>query len=277
MKFGSFEIKTVTFGYFRLDGGAMFGSVPKNLWGKLIAVDEENCIPLASRGLHVEHGEKTFLVDVGMGDKWSEKSRKIFNIENYSFEEIGFNPSIYTDIILTHLHFDHAGGITRFVMGSDVDVELVFPQATVYLQESNFLNAKSPNLRERASYLKENVFPLEAANLKLVQGTQEIYPGIIVHQVNGHTQGQQWVEINTGDEVVMFTTDVIPTSRHVPLPYTMGYDICTERVLGEKEDFLKRAVSNEAVVIFQHDHDCPAGRIKVNDKGQYFLSEKISL
>lgn len=277
MKFGSYTIDTVTFGYFRLDGGAMFGSVPKNLWSKIIPVDDENCIPLAARGLRIEHGGRVFLVDVGMGDKWSEKARQIFAIKNFTFSEIGFDPGQVTDVVLTHLHFDHAGGISRHAAGPGSALELVFPKATVYVQEANLENARSPSLRERASYLAENVVPLERAKLVLTNGMQEIYQGITVHRVDGHTRGQQWIEIRTEAGTVLFTTDVIPTSRHVPLPYTMGYDICTETMLVEKEAFLQKAVAEDAVVIFQHDHDTPAGRIGVNEKGQYMLREKISL
>lgn len=277
MKSGSFELSTIIFGMFRLDGGAMFGSVPKNLWGKIIPVDEENCIPLASRSLLIRHQDRVLLVDVGLGEKWSEKSKQIFAIQNNSFEKLNFNPKEITDVILTHLHFDHAGGISKYKEGSTQEVELVFPQATVYLQEDNFANAQKPSLRERASYLSENVLCLHQAKLKTTKGTQEIFPGITVHQINGHTRGQQWIEVNTGADKFFFATDLIPTARHLPVPYVMGYDICAETAFNEKAHFLQRAVTEDVIVVFQHDPDTPAARVGVNEKGHYCVKEKIDL
>lgn len=261
---------------FRLDGGAMFGSVPKNLWSKAIAVDSENCIPLAARSLLIEGDGKKILVDVGMGEKWSEKSRQIFAIQNRTFEDLQFNPDTVTDVILTHLHFDHAGGISRYTENGS-DIEPVFKNATIHIQRSNFINAKNPSLREKASYLKENWATLELQPTRFLQGNGEIFPGIFAHEVHGHTKGQQWIEIKSGKDVLVFTTDVIPTARHLPLPYTMGYDICTETVMVEKEAFLQHALTNDAVVVFQHDPDTPAARIHLNEKGHYAIREKVTL
>jgi glyoxylase-like metal-dependent hydrolase (beta-lactamase superfamily II) len=182
-----------------------------------------------------------------------------------------------TDLVLTHLHFDHAGGAVRYAPAGPPDLELCYPKATVYLQAANLENAKAPNLREKASYLRENVLPLERGNLRLTYGSEEIHPGIRVHRSDGHTRGLQWLEVRTGAETVAFPSDLIPTARHIPLAYTMGYDICAEGLLAEKEDFLRRAARGNWIVVFVHDPDIPAARVTVDAQGRYVLGEVISL
>lgn len=273
MSSNNMSVSTVNFGFFRLDGGAMFGSVPKNLWSKVISCDDENCIPLASRSLLIRDGARTILVDVGLGDKWNEKSRAIFGIKNFTFAELGIRPEDITDVILTHLHFDHAGGISKYT--DQGELKATFPNAKVYVQKSNYENAKSPSLRERASYLTENVSVLSQVELVLVDGLVEVLPGIKVHRVDGHTVGQQWVEVITERDLYMFATDLIPTSRHLPLPYTMGYDICCSSVMREKAEFLEYAVSKNAIVVFQHDPDTAAARVCLNEKGHFAVKEKV--
>ncbi|RIL05009.1 MAG: MBL fold metallo-hydrolase [Proteobacteria bacterium] len=252
LQFGPYSISAHDFGTFRLDGGSMFGSVPKNLWAKRIQADDENCIALATRCLLIRDNKRTILVDCGMGEKWSDKSRQIYAIHSNTPEQAGIDPSQITDLILTHLHFDHAGGVTRYKKGTH-EPELVFPQAKVFLQALNWENARHPNFKERASYLAENVEPLAKADLNLVSGTMEVLPNIWVHQVNGHTRGQQWVEIRNGAESIVYPTDLIPTSHHVPLAYHMGYDICAETLLKEKDEFLSQAVSRRWIVVCEHD------------------------
>ena len=151
MKVGKYEVSAHNLGFFRLDGGSMFGSVPKNLWSRLLAADEDNCIKLATRCLLIRGAQQTILVDVGLGEKWNDKLRAIFAIDNMPRAEWGFDTEDITDIVLTHLHFDHAGGITRY-RGKGSEVELCFPQARVWLQRSNYNNACDPNPREKASY-----------------------------------------------------------------------------------------------------------------------------
>lgn len=189
--FGRFEVSVHNHGHYRLDGGAMFGTVPKALWSGLIPADEENRIRLATRSLLVRTDGRVFLVDVGCGGKWPEKLRRIYGIEPAPPAEAGFDPASVTDIILTHLHFDHAGGISRNAPGAPGDVELCYPDARVHVQRDNHENARDPNLRERASYLKENVLVLDRARLELARGSREIVPGLWVHQADGHTRGLQ--------------------------------------------------------------------------------------
>lgn len=273
--FGRFKVSLVDFGSFRLDGGAMFGSVPKNLWAKKIANDAENCIPLALRSLKIEVDGRIFLVDVGIGEKWSVKQRAIFAIKNTPVGDLGFAPDTITDIILTHLHFDHAGGISRFQSGSSTELELVYPGATVHVQRANFENAERPNVKERASYLQENIAILKQAKLNLLAGETEIAPGLWVHTFNGHTRGQQTVELRDGNTSLVFPTDLIPTSHHLPVPFHMGYDICAETILHEKEAFLSRCVERGAIVVFQHDPEVAAGRVIRDERGQFALGERV--
>jgi glyoxylase-like metal-dependent hydrolase (beta-lactamase superfamily II) len=270
MQIGTFTITEVIFGHFRLDGGCMFGSVPKNLWSRSIPGDTENCIHLVCRSLLIDSGDRRFLVDVGMGEKWSEKQRQIYGIKNTPKDQWGFDPASITDVILTHLHFDHAGGITSPT--ADGGITLSFPQATIHLQKANWEHAQNPTLKDRASYLPENVKPLAQAKLKLYEGTSEIAPGLLVHRVDGHTKGQQWIEVRDGKDKLFFATDLIPTAHHVPLAYHMGYDVCAETLLTEKQIFLERVRSENALLSFQHDADTAAAHVIMTDRGQYAVA-----
>jgi glyoxylase-like metal-dependent hydrolase (beta-lactamase superfamily II) len=275
MKIGRFTIQEVIFGHFRLDGGCMFGSVPKNLWSKGIPADEENCIKLACRSLLIQDGDRSFLVDVGMGEKWSDKQRQIYGIKNNPPSAWGFDPNSISDIILTHLHFDHAGGITH--LDATGVPHLSYPKARIHLQKANWEHAQNPTLKDRASYLPDTVLPLKNADLVLHDDSAEIAPGLILHRVDGHTRGQQWIEVTDGGTSLFFATDLIPTSHHIPLPYHMGYDVCAETLLQEKERFLKRAIDEDVIVCFQHDSIVPACRVMVSEKGHFTIKETVSL
>ena len=275
MTFGRFKVSLVNHGFYRLDGGAMFGTVPKNIWSRLIPPDDENCIRLATRSLLIEAGDRVFLADVGNGDKGTEKFRRIYGIQNFSPDEAGWDPASVTDVVLSHLHFDHAGGLSRYKPGSPADLELCYPAATVFLQTDNYETSRNPNPRERASYLEENIRALEQARLRLTRGSEEIFPGLWVHQNNGHTRGQQWLELKSGPESIVFPSDLVPTSHHLPLPYTMGYDMSAETLLREKADFLERAVAGRWIVVFVHDPHIPASRAIIDDKGRYALGEQV--
>jgi glyoxylase-like metal-dependent hydrolase (beta-lactamase superfamily II) len=277
MRFGPFTVSAYNHGFFRLDGGAMFGTVPKTIWSKLMPPDDDNRIRMAARSLIIRAEERVFMVDAGMGDRWTEKLRRIYDIQPGVDNDPGFDTDSVTDIILTHLHFDHARGIFRARPEAEGEVDLRYPQARVYVQAANYENARKPNARERASYLAEDVKLLERTPLVFTSGSQELYPGIWVHGTNGHTRGHQWVEVKNGDVSVAFPSDIVPTSRHLPLPYLMGYDVSAETLLGEKDELLNRAVAERWILVFGHDPDVPAGRITRDEKGHYTLEEEIAL
>lgn len=256
-------------GTFKLDGGAMFGSVPKNIWNKLISADEQNRILLALGSLIIETKDRKFLIDVGMGDKWSEKQIGIYDIKNSPRNKI---LDSVTDVILTHLHFDHAGGISKH--NKEGKLEAAFPGAKVHIQRANLENAGKPNRKEKASYLLENVSALDFYDLNVVDGDVEIFPGITVHKIDGHTVGQQWIEIVINDNAkpykkIFFTTDLIPTHHHAHPGFSMAYDMQALKILEEKEQVLKRGLKEDAIIVFQHDLQSPFGKVEVTEKGDY--------
>jgi len=243
---------------FRLDGGAMFGSVPKTLWSRSIPADEKNRIQLCCR-LLVLRGNGIFaLVDCGMGSKWDDKGKEIFAIEPLISLDDKF-PKL-THLVLTHLHFDHCAGLSR--KSSTGELELVFPHATHIVSEENLRRAEKPGLRERASYLSENIQPLLKSTLRQTVDGEELFTDITAHQVHGHTRGLQWLLIRDKDETIAYPSDLIPTIHHVSLPYVMGYDMCAETAMNEKEKFLEQAVKENWLVVFEHDAETPAARIR---------------
>jgi glyoxylase-like metal-dependent hydrolase (beta-lactamase superfamily II) len=277
MRFGPFEITTVTHGFFRLDGGAMFGTVPKAIWAKLTPPDEDNRIRLSARSLLVRTADRVVLIDAGMGDRWTDKLRRIYDIQPAAVDAMGLDPESVTDIILTHLHFDHARGIFQARPDDDGEADLRYPRARIHVQAANYETAKAPNIRERASYIAEDTKRLERAELAFAAGSAEIAPGIRVHGTNGHTRGHQWVEVRADGRTIAFPSDIVPTSKHLPLPYLMGYDICAETLLGEKDALLRRAVEEDWILAFGHDPDVTAGRVGLDDKGHYALAEALEL
>jgi glyoxylase-like metal-dependent hydrolase (beta-lactamase superfamily II) len=277
MRVGPFTVSAYIHGYFRLDGGAMFGTVPKTIWSGFAPPDADNRIRLAARSLVIRAGDRVFMIVAGMGDRWTDKMRRIYDIQLRPDDDPGLDPGSVTDIVLTHLHFDHAAGIFRRRAGTEGEADLRYPNARVYVQAANVDNAKRPNARERASYLQEDVRLLEKTRLILTSGSEEIHPGIWVHRSDGHTRGHQWVEVRGGEATVVFPSDIVPTSRHLPLAYLMGYDISAETLLEEKDALLSRAVAERWVVVFSHDPEVTAGRVTRNEKGHYALGETVAL
>ncbi|MEZ4753880.1 MAG: MBL fold metallo-hydrolase [Bdellovibrionota bacterium] len=275
MKIGNYNVSVHNMGNFALDGGSMFGSVPKNLWNRKLPADEQNRIPLATNSVLLEGENKKILVDVGNGSKWPDKLKEIYAIETFPESDLAFKFAEITDVILTHLHFDHAGGISYYDVNQEL--QLSFPNAKIHLQKSNLENAKNPTIKERASYFKENWGPIEQAELNLLDGNTEILPGIFSHLINGHTRGQQWIRIKGETETLVIPSDLMPTSHHVPVAFHMGYDICAGTLLEEKSNFLKQATENNWIVLFQHDRDKVAGRISLNEKRQFAISECVDL
>lgn len=277
MRIGPFTVSACTHGYFRLDGGAMFGTVPKAIWSGLAPADGDNRIRLAARSLIIRAGDRVFMIDAGMGDRWTDKQRRLYDIQLRPDDDAGLDPGSVTDIVLSHLHFDHAAGIFRRRAGTEGEADPRYPNARVYVQAANLDNAKRPNARERASYLQEDVRLLERTRLVLTSGSEEIHPGIWVHRGDGHTRGHQWVEVRGEEASVVFPSDMVPTSRHIPLHYLMGYDISAEILLEEKGEFLSKAVAGRWVIVFGHDPDVAAGRVTRDGKGRYALGETVAL
>lgn len=272
-QFGRFNVALPVFGTFRLDGGAMFGSVPRALWSKRISPDSDHCIQLCTRSLLLRFDGHTVLVDVGMGEKWNERSREIFAIRNFPRSTLGFDDNEITDVVLTHLHFDHAGGVSHHRNGDPSKLELTYPQARHFIQADNLATAKNPSLKERASYLRENVEVIEKGKITLLHGSTEIFTDFWVHQVNGHTSGQQFIELRSADRSLLFPTDLIPTAHHVPLPFTMGYDMCAATLLEEKERFLDRAIERNAFVVFEHDVKTAIAVVGKDERGSFCVEQ----
>lgn len=250
----------------RLDGGAMFGVVPRPLWEEKIPPDELNRIELAMRCLLLEHDAGPVLLDTGLGNKESEKFRRIYGVENDgvtgatrledALAEVGFSPADVRYVINTHLHFDHAGGNTQGEPG-DTElsaVRLSFPNATYVVQRGELEFARAANERTSASYLKHNFEPIVAANRwHLVDGRVEILPGVRLVPTPGHVPYHQSVVISDGGNTACFPGDLIPTAAHVPLPWIMGYDLEPLVTLESKRSLLGRAAAEGWWVVFEHD------------------------
>lgn len=275
MKIGDIEVLAIETGMFKLDGGAMFGTVPKSLWEKAIPPDEFNRIPMALRLILIKDtkAKRNFLIDTGIGHKWSEKLSKIYAIDHSkdtlekSLEKNGLKPEDITDVILTHLHFDHAGGATKNNSTSDASPIPTFPNATYYIQKDNYDWATRPNSREAASYLPENFAPLmNAKKLVICDGVEAFekvvnYPGLSVKLSYGHTIGLQCPIFKVGKEIFFYPSDLIPTSSHIPVPWVMGYDIHVIKILDEKEEILKEAVRDNWTLVYEHDPVIPATKV----------------
>jgi glyoxylase-like metal-dependent hydrolase (beta-lactamase superfamily II) len=261
---GGWAVHAVETGYFWLDGGSMFGSVPKPLWAKLQPPDERNRIRLAMRCLLLHGHGRCVLVDDGIGDKFSPKLADIYRIETGvptledSLERLGLSVNDVTDVVLTHLHFDHAGGSTRSVDGRIVPR---LPRARYHVQRKNLENARHPNPRERASYLPENFEPLvEAGVLDTWEGPLEPWPGVEIVTADGHTRGQQLVRVHGPEGAIYFVADLVPTASHVRIPFVMGYDVAAIETMAEKQALLGRAAAENAWILIEHDPAVAFGR-----------------
>jgi len=254
---GPYTLHSIETGRFGLDGGAMFGIVPKPLWEKKIAADELNRIPLHARCLLLEGNGRLILIDNGIGDKQNEKFNQIYAIDtstmelNRSLRDAGFHREEVTDVILTHLHFDHCGGST--VYNGD-ELEIAFPNATFHCQKSHWEWAQASNVREKASFLPENLEPLGASGqLSLCEGRIELLPGIEVIPVDGHTQAMQLVRVHDSERSLLYTADLLPTHAHLAPAWNMGYDLWPMTTIDEKARLLEEAIRGNWQLFFEHD------------------------
>lgn len=258
--FGNFKLYAIETGDFKLDGGAMFGVVPKTLWSRGISADENNRITMTMRCLLIESltTQKLYLIDNGVGTKFNEKMSAIYGIDHAkkniesSLSYHGFTFDDISDIIFTHLHFDHCGGTTYF--DDQLNLLHTFSNANYHVNQRHWETAINPNKRERASFLQENIEPLKSSDrLNLVDDAFEFEEGLSTYVVNGHTIGQQLPVISNGNQKIIFAADLLPTHVHVPLPWVMGYDMYPAETLKEKEEFLITASNENWYIFLEHD------------------------
>lgn len=262
-------------GRFKLDGGAMFGVVPKPIWQKTNPADSQNRINMAMRCLLIEDESRLILVDNGLGHKYNEKFKGLYDVDNEhsslekSLHALGFSPDDITDVILTHLHFDHCGGSTAWNPIKERH-ELVFENAIHWVQKKHVEWALNPNPREKASFYAENILPIvESGNLRMLDGETELFPNIALKVVNGHTEAQQLPFIAYKGKQILFVADLFPSAGHLPLPYVMGYDTRPLLTLQEREKFLPQLVEEEIVIFYEHDPVNECGTVVRNEKGAY--------
>jgi glyoxylase-like metal-dependent hydrolase (beta-lactamase superfamily II) len=270
---GSLELTPLLDGHFRLDGGAMFGVVPKPLWERRAPADERNRITLGLRPLLVCGGRQTMIIDAGIGDKMDAKSIEIYGIDrarhlDHSLADAGCSAASIDLVLASHLHFDHAGGFTaRDASGV---VRPRFENARYVARTGEWEDATHPHERNRASYSGENFLPLRQAGvLDLVEEDEEIMPGVRVRRSGGHTMHHQVVMIESGGRTAVFAADMIPTTAHIDEPWIMGYDLYPMETLAFKRAFIREAIDREYLVFFEHDPKIAAGYIREKDKRKY--------
>lgn len=276
------KVHFIETGLLKLDGGAMFGVVPKSMWNRLNPADENNMCTWAMRCLLVDTGDKKILVDTGLGNKQDERFRSHFHPHGddtleQSLRAKGLTPSDITDVLLTHLHFDHVGGaVIKTTAGELVPA---FPNATYWTNEAHYQWALHPNPREKASFLKENIVPLwEHGVLQFIPVGADDYnwlPDIQIRFVYGHTEAMMIPIFNIADQKAFFCADVIPSSYHLGLPFVMSYDIRPLLSIPEKERILNEAAEKGHVLIFEHDPRLPAATVHLDGKGKYVVKSNV--
>jgi glyoxylase-like metal-dependent hydrolase (beta-lactamase superfamily II) len=275
------KLHTIETGFLKLDGGAMFGVVPKSIWNKLNQADDNNMCNWAMRCLLVEDGNKLILIDNGIGDKQDQKFFSYYYLSgnvnlSSSLKKAGYTEDDITDVFLTHLHFDHCGGSVRWNSRKD-GYETVFKNATYWSNARHWEWATKPNAREKASFLKENILPIsESGQLKFLKEGEKLTDNFDIIYVNGHTDAMMLPSLNYNGKKIIYCADLIPSTGHVPLPYVMAYDTRPLLTLQEKEKFLIDAVSQNAVLFFEHDPADECCILEQTDRG-IKIKEKFPL
>ncbi len=273
MQFGTLDLSIVRDANFRLDGGAMFGVVPKVLWERTFPADEKNRIALATNCLLVRGDDFTLLVESGLGTRWETREREMYAIENSpslvdSLARTGVRPEDVDGLILSHLHFDHAGGASRADSPGPEAVP-VFPNATLYVQAAELEHARSPNPRDQASYRPEDWEPYaRAGRLETVFGEREIRPGVRVIPLPGHNAGMQAIRVDSQGHTAFYFADALPTAAHVPIPWIMAYDLYPVELIARKKRLTDDAAREGWLCVFEHDPNVAWGRIVDETNGK---------
>lgn len=265
------KLYSINTGHFKLDGGAMFGVVPKSIWNKLNPADENNMCSWALRCLLIEDGNRLILVDNGLGDKQDAKFFGHYYLHgndtlDKSLAKHGFNKNDVTDVILTHLHFDHCGGSIK--KEGDLLVP-AFKNATYWSNERHWKWATEPNAREKASFLKENILPIqESGQLKFIEQNQLDFPqGIGIKEFFGHTDAMMLPYFTYKEKTIVFMADLLPSIAHIPIPYVMAYDMFPLTTLNEKKSFLTEAQQKDYILFFEHDPQVECCNLELTEKG----------
>jgi len=270
MQIGKYTLKTILSGFFGLDGGAMFGIIPKPLWEKTNPADELNRVALSTRNLLLVSDDKKILIDTGMGNKWEEKSKNIYKIDSkrnleLTLEQNDIKPEDITDVLLTHLHFDHAGGSTKIENGNLIPS---FPNAKYFVQKKNFEWAMNPSDRDKGSYIKDNFEPLvKEGVLNLIDGEINFDENISFRIINGHTFGQQMIKISDSSNTILYCADLMPFVSQIRIPYVMGYDLQPMITVQEKKKYLQLAADENWFLYFGHDPQFAVSTVKHTEKG----------
>ena len=271
------ELYYINTGFFKLDGGAMFGVVPKSMRSNLNQPDENNMCTWAMRCLLLKTEDRLLLIDTGMGDKQDLKFRSHFSPHGsdnliQSILDTGYSIEDVTDVLLTHLHFDHCGGAVS--KNSDGVLSPTFPNATYWTHREHYNWAMQPNDREKASFLKENFNPLlQAGVLEFYNESKKIWPKEIkVRIYNGHTQAMMAFEFDFNGENYLYCADLIPSSGHISIPFIMSYDVQPLISIKEKSELLEYAAQKNSYLIFEHDPKIAAAKVKLNDSGRVILA-----
>jgi glyoxylase-like metal-dependent hydrolase (beta-lactamase superfamily II) len=281
VRLGEYQVHEVMDGTFAIDGGAMFGVVPRALWARTNPPDSENRILLAARSLLLQGHGRTILVDAGIGEKWNDSKRALLAIDHgrgeirRSLTALGVDPCQVTDILLTHLHFDHAGALTRRERG---DLVLTFPNARVHVQRAQWEWAQSPSEKDRASFCPEDwALVAQRGLLTLHEGDAELFPGIEVRVGHGHSVGHQQIVIHGDERALVFAGDVLPTATHLRAPYIMAFDLFPLATIDEKLGLLTEVHARQWILVFDHEPSFAACRIQRDESGGFSVSERVAL
>ena len=266
------RLYTIDTGFFKLDGGGMFGAVPKVIWSRTNPSDDNNLCTWAMRSLLIEDGDRLILIDNGIGDKQDDKFLRHYYLHgdvdlNSSLKKHGFHADDITDVFLTHLHFDHCGGSVKW-NEDKTGFEMVFNNAKYWSNMDHWNWATVPNNREKASFLRENIIPIQkSGQLNFVEKEDNIFSNFNVLFVNGHTESQMIPHIKYKNKTIVFVADLLPSIGHIPLPYVMGYDTRPLITLTEKEKFLNEAANQEYILFLQHDHYNECCTVEHSERG----------